>query len=100
MKYKFTHLTEAEVDGVSLQGYIYTTYSKLLRAFGQPDVGPNAQTDDTISCVWRLGFEDSIVLTIYDEGLGFTPNDEFDWRIGGYDSSVIRRVQDIVLEKR
>jgi hypothetical protein len=47
-----------------------------------------------------LGFEDSIVLTIYDEGLGFTPNDEFDWRIGGYDSSVIRRVQDIVLEKR
>jgi hypothetical protein len=97
MKYKFTHLTEAEVDGASLQGYIYTTYSKLLRAFGQPDVGPNYQSDDKISCVWRLGFEDSIVLTIYDEGLGFTPNGEFDWKIGGHDSSAIRRVQDIVL---
>jgi hypothetical protein len=99
MKYKFTHLTEAEVSGAILQGYIYTTYSKLLRAFGQPDVGPNYRSDDNISCVWRLGFEDSIVLTIYDEGLGFTPNDEFDWKIGGHDSSAIRRVQDIVLGK-
>jgi hypothetical protein len=92
-------LTEAEVSGAILQGYIYTTYSKLLRAFGQPDVGPNYRSDDNISCVWRLGFEDSIVLTIYDEGLGFTPNDEFDWKIGGHDSSAIRRVQDIVLGK-
>jgi len=97
MKYKFTHLTEAEVNGMNLQGYIYTTYSKLLRAFGQPDVGPNYRSDDNISCVWRLGFEDSIVLTIYDEGLGFTPNDEFDWKIGGHNSSVIGRVQDIIL---
>ena len=97
MKHKFTHLTEAEVNDASLQGYIYTTYSKLLRAFGQPDVGPNYRSDDNISCVWRLGFEDSIVLTIYDEGLGFTPNDEFDWKIGGHDSSSVRRVQDIIL---
>ena len=97
MKHKFTHLTEAEVNDASLQGYIYTTYSKLLRAFGQPDVGPNYRSDDNISCVWRLGFEDSIVLTIYDEGLGFTPNDEFDWKIGGHDYSSVRRVQDIIL---
>lgn len=96
MKYNFTHVTESEVDGTSLQGYIYTTYFILTRRFGLPDVGPESQEGNS-TAVWRLAFEDGVILTIYDEGLGFTPKDAFDWRIGGHDSSAIRRVQEIVL---
>lgn len=96
MKYNFIHDLEAS-KGTSLQGYVYTTYDKLVRAFGQPDIGPNASERDGSTCKWSLAFDDSVVVTIYDDNVNYTPKDSYDWRIGGFDVAALTRVQKIVL---
>lgn len=98
---KFSTHNEKEINisGTSLVGYVNTTYSKLFEKFGEP-------TDDgyKTDAEWRIEFSDGKVAAIYNwkngkkyngsEGLDI--DDITEWHIGGFDNSVVERIQKIL----
>lgn len=90
---------EINVSGTSLVGYVNTTYSKLFEKFGEPfDDGYKTDAE------WEIEFSDGKVATIYNwkneknyngsEGLDL--DDITVWHIGGFDNSVVERIQKIL----
>lgn len=90
---------EINVSGTSLVGYVNTTYSKLFEKFGEPfDDGYKTDAE------WEIEFSDGKVATIYNwkngknyngsEGLDL--DDITEWHIGGFDNSVVERIQKIL----
>ena len=67
-------------NGTSLQGYVTTTYDKLVELLGDPLPG---SSDGKTTCEWILEFEDNTIATIYDWKLSSTPKNLYDWQIGG-----------------
>lgn len=76
-----------------------TTYSKLFEKFGEPfDDGYKTDAE------WEIEFSDGKVATIYNwkngknyngsEGLDL--DDITEWHIGGFDKSVVERIQKIL----
>lgn len=96
----FTHNEkEINVSGTSFVGYVNTTYSKLFEKFGEPfDDGYKTDAE------WEIEFSDGKVATIYNwkngknyngsEGLDL--DDITEWHIGGFDNSVVERIQKIL----
>ena len=78
-----------ELTGTSLKGYIETTYEQLKSVFGDPYYGPNDEDSDKITCEWIITFGDGKVATIYDWKTEATPDDLYDWHIGGSDRKVV-----------
>jgi hypothetical protein len=78
-----------EITGTSLKGYVETTYAELYRVFGDPYYGPNDEDADKITCEWIITFGDGKVATIYDWKNEATPDDLYDWHIGGSDRKVV-----------
>jgi hypothetical protein len=74
--------------GTSLQGYITTSYDKLVEAFGQPDM----EQGDKTTCEWHIEFivydedegEFPMYATVYDWKVDNTPYGEYKWHIGGH----------------
>jgi len=74
--------------GTSLQGYITTSYDKLVEAFGQPDLEPGDKT----TCEWHIEFvvydedegEFPMYATVYDWKVDETPYGEYRWHVGGH----------------
>lgn len=90
---------EINVSGTSFVGYVNTTYSKLFEKFGEPfDDGYKTDAE------WDIEFSDGKVATIYNwkngknyngsEGLDL--DDITEWHIGGFDNSVVERIQKIL----
>lgn len=79
------------INGTSLQGYIRADYDQLVKVFGKPVIGPDAD-EDKITCEWQLEYEDGTVATIYDYKLRSTPYHMYEWHIGGYNTEVVHRV--------
>lgn len=90
---------EINVSGTSFVGYVNTTYSKLFEKFGEPfDDGYKTDAE------WEIEFSDGKVATIYNwkkgknyngsEGLDI--DDITEWHIGGFDNSVVERIQKIL----
>ena len=67
-------------SGTSLQGYIPTTYSRLVEKFGEPR---RTCGDGKVTAEWILEFEDQIVATIYDWKTNETPEGLYRWHVGG-----------------
>ena len=84
MKFK----TYRDFDMTSLQGYVNTTYDKLVEVFGEPAV----YTGDKVTCEWSLKFADGTIATIYDYKTDCTPLEEYDWHIGGFNAYAVKRV--------
>ena len=84
--------------GTSLQGYITTSYDKLVEAFGEPDLEPSDKT----TCEWHIEFtvvdeygdEVMIPATIYDWKLDETPYHTYNWHIGGFNMSAVDLVNE------
>lgn len=89
---------EINVSGTSLVGYVNTTYSKLFEKFGEPfDDGYKTDAE------WAIEFSDGKVATIYNwkNGKNYNGSEGLDldditvWHIGGFDKSVVERIQKI-----
>lgn len=89
---------EINVSGTSLVGYVNTTYSKLFEKFGEPfDDGYKTDAE------WEIEFSDGKVATIYNwkNGKNYNGSEGLDldditvWHIGGFDKSVVERIQKI-----
>ena len=84
------------LNGTSLQGYVDTTYKKLVDTFGEPTGNAGYKTD----AEWDLVFEDGTVATIYNykDGRnyngtsGYATKDITEWHIGGFDQSAVKRI--------
>ena len=81
-----------EVDMSCLQGYVKTTYDKLVEVFGEP----HFRGGDKITCEWNLRFVDGTIATIYDYKEFSTPMEEYDWHIGGYNKYAVKRVTELL----
>ncbi|UOF82029.1 hypothetical protein [Caudoviricetes sp.] len=92
MNFEHTHA----ISGTSLQGYIETTYKDLVKAFGNPDIGPNVLERDKTTCEWGLLFDDGTVATIYDWKVNYTPTESYYWHIGGKSEKAVDLVTKIL----
>ena len=87
-------VSESGKSGSSLQGYVTTTYDKLIGLLGKPtymDADPYAK----VNCEWVLevkyfeeeGMEDydyeRETVTIYNWKDGRIPTEEYSWHVGG-----------------
>lgn len=90
---------EINVSDTSLVGYVNTTYSKLFEKFGEPfDDGYKTDAE------WEIEFSDGKVATIYNwkNGKNYNGSEGLDldditvWHIGGFDNSVVERIQKIL----
>ena len=90
-------------SGTSLQGYVRTTYDKLLAVLGKPTY-TDGDHYEKVNCEWVLDVkavdewdEDDFTyetVTIYNWKTGYTPTEEYDRHVGGKSF----RVQDLVKE--
>jgi hypothetical protein len=98
---KFSTHNEKEINisGTSLVGYVNTTYSKLFEKFGKPfDNGYKTDAE------WKIEFSDGKVAAIYNwkngkkynGSKGLDLDDITVWHIGGFDNSVVERIQKIL----
>ena len=88
MKFK----TYRDFDMTSLQGYVNTTYDKLVEVFGEP----NRYSDSKVTCEWSIKFADGTIATIYDYKTDATPLEEYTWHIGGFNNYAVKRVNEAV----
>jgi hypothetical protein len=72
-----------DINGTSLQGYVFTDYAGLVQVFGFPEFGPNDHSGDKVTCEWELTFADGTIATVYEWKHGYTPMQRTDWHIGG-----------------
>ena len=83
---EFRHTTN--VNGTRLQGYVRTTFNKLIEVFDAPNIGKGDKTN----AEWGLRFADGTIATIYDWKEALIPTKEYAWHIGGHDSNAVKRV--------
>jgi hypothetical protein len=84
----------------SLQGYLTTTYDKLVSVLGKPGDGDGEKVD----AEWRILFSDNTFATIYNYKDGYnyngkdgTPVEQItDWHIGGASDVVVERVNNLL----
>ena len=80
-------ITNADVNGTHLQGYMPARYDQLVAVFGEPEGGGDKTTVE-----WALEFEDGTVATIYDWKEYYTPMGMYHWHIGGTSNLAVARV--------
>jgi hypothetical protein len=80
----------------SLQGYLTTTYDKLVSVLGEPSDGDGEKVD----AEWRIMFSDNTFATIYNykdghnyNGRDGTPVEQItDWHIGGASDAAVTQI--------
>ena len=86
----FTNSPAVDVVGTCLQGYIHTSFDRLVDTFGQPTVSDSC--DGKTRVEWRLRFSDGTIATIYDwkESVGLESVNQ--WHIGGTTNQAVENV--------
>ncbi len=79
------------INGSHLQGYVTTTYDRLIEVFGQPSGDGDGYK---VQVEWILKFEDGTIATIYDWKEDYKPQLVTEWHIGGF----TKRAADLVKE--
>ena len=85
---KFESATNSQVNGTCLQGYVETTYAKLVEVFGEPQ-----GASDKTTAEWFVQFGDGTIATIYDWKVHESPMDKYSWHIGGFNKQAVYLVQ-------
>jgi len=75
----------------SLQGYVRTTYNRLVEVFGVPQYDWSELDKSTVNWVLEI---DGEVVTIYDWKTNTTPPGMYDWHVGGFDSKAVEMVEE------
>jgi hypothetical protein len=83
---------DVDVSRTMLRGKILTTFAKLIKAFGPPIKG----RDYKVTAEWDIEFEDGSVVTIYDWKEDTTPEDLYEWHIGGTKNARIELIGQII----
>jgi hypothetical protein len=87
------------VSGSSFQGEVTATYEELVEKFGEPNFGPDENSDGKVTCEWGVEI-DGVICTIYDwKVYGDTPRGYYDWHIGGYNKKAYEKVAGVMNEK-
>jgi len=83
----------------SLQGYIKTTYDKLVEVLGEPTY-TDADPYEKVNCEWTVMVpqEDSspVKFSIYNWKDGRIPTEEYEWHIGGYGFEAVSEAHEII----
>ena len=87
MTYKTT-TDKLKANGTSLQGYLTTTFDRLVELLGEPLEGSD---DGKTTAEWIIEFEGEPA-TIYDWKLESTLKDLYEWHVGGRSLEVIERL--------
>jgi len=90
------------INGTHLQGYVDTSYQRIVSVFGEPCTGDGYKVD----AEWEVRFNDGSVATIYNwkdgknycGSMGLELDEIRDWHIGGHDKAVVERVKAILSE--
>ncbi len=87
-----------DVNMSSLQGYVKTTYAKLVETFGKPTY-TDADPDEKVNAEWKVWAETDeglVKFSIYNWKDGFIPTEEYDWHIGGYGFDSVDAATEII----
>lgn len=76
------------INGTHLQGYVETTYDRLVDLFGDSLGGGDKTTQE-----WVLEFSDGTIATIYDWKTYNTPMGMYDWHVGGKSKQALWAVE-------
>jgi len=83
----------------SLQGYIKTTYDKLVEVLGEPTY-TDADPYEKVNCEWTVATEnedgDTVKFSIYNWKDGRIPTEEYEWHIGGYGFEAVSEAHEII----
>ena len=100
-------VTDVDFNGTHLQGFVKTTYDKIVKAFGEP-THTDASPYEKVNAQWMLEFKvpfvdkeygddfDYVTATIYNWKDGYIPTEEYDWHIGGFDDEAVDCVQKVL----
>ena len=96
--------TMKDVRNTSAKGSVVTNFDLLVECFGMPQIGPCLEEDldarredyEKITCEWMLKFSDGSVATIYDYKMKDTPEEDYEWHIGGEDYDCVQIIQTII----
>ena len=90
-------------EGISFQGCVTATRSKLLKVLGKAgyeNTSParHGKIQEKIRTEWTLEFPDGTIATVYDWKLSCQPSltEEYEWHIGGTTNSVNSLVNGLV----
>lgn len=94
---KFVNDQNADISGTHLQGYVTTTYQKLVETFGAHDDGDGYKQD----AQWILIFHDGTLATVYNykDGKNYmgaegdSVENITDWHIGGENLKAVEYVK-------
>ena len=100
-------VTNVDINGTNLQGYVKTTYDKIVKAFGEPtytDASPYEKVNAQWSIEFKIPFTDdtgiedfnSVIATIYNWKLGYIPTEEYEWHIGGCSNDAVEYVNKVL----
>lgn len=82
-----TQTTESP-SGTHLQGYVTTTFDRLVATFGRPTYS-DPSGSDKVQYEWVLQTPAGIA-TVYDyKNYGIDARTVTDWHVGGHDGSVV-----------
>jgi hypothetical protein len=89
-------VNKADPNGTHLQGYLSTSYSRLIETLGDPIFGGRGG--------WIVEFSDGKIATVYNWKNGYNycgidgrdVKDITEWNVGGMDSSVVSRMTSLV----
>ena len=100
-------VTDVDFNGTNLQGYVKTTYDKIVKAFGEPtytDASPYEKVNAQWSIEFKIPFTDDtgiedfdyVKATIYNWKLGYIPTEEYEWHIGGFSNDAVEYVNKVL----
>ena len=80
----------------SYKGTVYTTYNKLVEAFGLPNCEPSS--DGKVKIEWVLQNKKKQIITIYDwkREQAPLPDEYYDWHIGSHQGGAVEQVQKVI----
>jgi hypothetical protein len=80
-----TTTDKSKGSGTSLQGYMTTTFDKLVELLGEPLEGSD---DGKTTAEWIIEIQGEVA-TIYDWKLLSNPKDLYEWHVGGRSLEVL-----------
>lgn len=86
----FTNSPAVDVVGTCLQGYIHTSFDRLVETFGEPTITDSG--DGKTRVEWRLKFSDGTIATIYDWKEHQPLEAVSEWHIGGESHQAVNNV--------
>jgi hypothetical protein len=100
MKFVTHNDRQIETGGTFLQGKVESTYSTLVKIFGEPTESDGYKTD----AEWLIKFEDGNVATIYNWKDGKNYNGASGkktevikcWHIGGFNEKAVENVRKVI----